>query len=220
MHGRGLLVSATKQYTGEFFNGKKCGKGVLIADGNETHACFVDDRPLYGMVKFASGAVFRGEFLSKEREGQFGKLVQKKGNYTLTHKGKFKNYRMWWNGSCKLKYNGDTIYRFDGNFYDGLPGNGRVTTGSDVYCGAFRDGARWGDGTLEDARGMREVRYRSGTDGSTIAEDEFGVLVVQQPVGAIGSLDFVRDDDTEAVPRKDKKRKRAALWTWRMKGKK
>ena len=121
VNGRGTMVYATgHRFTGEFKNGVRHGRGVLLMPGNrKIEGVWVDNEIRQGKFTGADGTVYEGQWEFRERNGQ-GTLTYPDGR------------------------------KYVGEFKDGQRhGRGTMTwPDGRTYVGDFKHGTRTGHGIM------------------------------------------------------------------------
>ena len=130
-----MIYSSKKFYKGQFFKGKKHGKGILITENSNYEGDFLEDKKHgEGTYRYSNGNSYSGGFKEDLFDG-FGFMDYSNGD----------RYNGDWRAG---KMNGKGTYRFkDGKVYTGawkegkMHGEGKLTLNSgDIVYGLFKNG--------------------------------------------------------------------------------
>ncbi|MDI1243534.1 MAG: hypothetical protein PSX80_16610 [bacterium] len=151
VNGKGKQVYSTGHtYEGDFVNGKREGRGVLLfKSGGVYTGQFVNDLPNgKGKKTSISGDTYEGDFVNDKFVGN-GTYTFKAGH---VYTGQFVNDIA--NGNGKLRYSNGEIY--EGDFVNSkLQGKGKfIYASGDTYEGDFVDGKRVGQGIFTFKNGQ------------------------------------------------------------------
>ena len=159
VNGSGTMVSSTgHKYTGEFKDGVRHGKGImLLPGGRKIVGVWVENEIREGTFTAPDGLIYEGHWEFRERNGQ-GTLTFPDGRKYV---GDFKSDKR--HGQGTMTWPDGRVYA--GDFEHGArTGQGTMTyPDGKKYSGEFKDGEKHGHGTLIEADGKTvEGQFKNG----------------------------------------------------------
>lgn len=135
-------------YEGQFFLGKKNGKGKInyFVKNYEYVGDFKNDlKDGYGVEKYSDGSLYEGQFKCDLKEGKGKFIVKNKDKDTIEYIGQFKQNKI--NGKGIIKWSNGKIYYGELNNNE-ISGYGTLKEGKTKYIGYFKNSKKNGYGSI------------------------------------------------------------------------